>query len=161
MLTMVIGGLWHGAAWNFVLWGFYHGRLLVGHRIARPLAETLFDAKSSAGKAFSKAARIAIMFVFTCYGWLLFRAESLHQIVHMTRLLAHPLAGYDRTLFLTVVGFASPLILVQLFQYLRGRLNFLDFAWLPVEARFALYSIAAYFVFFLGGQPMSFIYFQF
>ena len=32
MLTMVLGGLWHGAAWNFVLWGCYHGRLLLVHR---------------------------------------------------------------------------------------------------------------------------------
>src|SRR5436305_788227 len=36
MLTMIIGGLWHGAAWTFVLWGFYQGALLVGHRLLEP-----------------------------------------------------------------------------------------------------------------------------
>ena len=38
MLTMVIGGLWHGAAWTFVAWGLYQGLLLVGHRLCEPLA---------------------------------------------------------------------------------------------------------------------------
>ena len=36
MLTMILGGLWHGAAWTFVLWGIYQGLLLVGHRLASP-----------------------------------------------------------------------------------------------------------------------------
>ena len=36
MLTMIIGGLWHGAAWTFVLWGTYQGVILVGHRLLRP-----------------------------------------------------------------------------------------------------------------------------
>ena len=35
MLTMILGGLWHGAAWTFVLWGYLPGVLLVGHRLAR------------------------------------------------------------------------------------------------------------------------------
>ncbi len=33
LLTMLLGGLWHGAAWNFVIWGAYHGFLLIGHRV--------------------------------------------------------------------------------------------------------------------------------
>ena len=37
MLTMILGGLWHGAAWTFVLWGVYQGVLLVMHRLADPL----------------------------------------------------------------------------------------------------------------------------
>jgi alginate O-acetyltransferase complex protein AlgI len=33
MLTMLLGGLWHGASWNFLLWGFLHGAILIGHRL--------------------------------------------------------------------------------------------------------------------------------
>ena len=40
MLTMILGGLWHGAAWTFVLWGVYQGLLLVVHRARRALAAT-------------------------------------------------------------------------------------------------------------------------
>jgi alginate O-acetyltransferase complex protein AlgI len=161
MLTMIIGGLWHGAAWNFVLWGFYHGSLLVIHRSLQPVSFKLFNATTNAGKRLSTAIRILIMFQFTAFGWLLFRAESLHQIGAMTSTMLHPFTGYDPALALRLLGYASPLILVQLFQFVRGKLNFLDFAWLPIEGRAAFYAVAAYFVFFLGGQPMSFIYFQF
>jgi len=77
MATMVLGGLWHGAAWNFVLWGLYQGLLLVVHRAwsrrpgARPPAE-------------GKGARLLttlVFFQFVCFGWMLFRAQSLGQVV--------------------------------------------------------------------------------
>ncbi|MFO1490970.1 MAG: MBOAT family O-acyltransferase [Kiritimatiellia bacterium] len=41
LLTMVLGGLWHGAAWHFVAWGLYHGLLLSGHRLLQPLLDRL------------------------------------------------------------------------------------------------------------------------
>ncbi len=37
MLTMLIGGLWHGAGWTFIIWGAYHGLLLSGYRLGSPL----------------------------------------------------------------------------------------------------------------------------
>ena len=40
MLTMTLGGLWHGASWTFVVWGLYHGLLLVGHRAFRRFCES-------------------------------------------------------------------------------------------------------------------------
>ena len=52
MLTMVIGGLWHGANWTFVAWGFYHGLLLVVHRIVPQPGEAfqiLLDARQEDG----------------------------------------------------------------------------------------------------------------
>src|SRR5439155_22224619 len=39
-LTMALGGLWHGASWNFVVWGMYNGLLLIGHRAFRAFADT-------------------------------------------------------------------------------------------------------------------------
>src|SRR5262245_19403814 len=82
MLTMVLGGLWHGAAWNFVLWGFYHGALLIGHRY---LADKgwVIGTQSAAGRF---ASRI-VMFHAVCYGWLLFRANSVTQIWNFTAAL--------------------------------------------------------------------------
>lgn len=45
MITMLLGGLWHGASWNFVLWGLMHGLLLIAHRglIKLKVIATLFD----------------------------------------------------------------------------------------------------------------------
>lgn len=74
MGTMLLGGLWHGASWNFVLWGFMHGILLLCHRI---LIST-----SSIRKAFEIAPRMSIFvgWVVTQYfvfmTWLVFRVED-------------------------------------------------------------------------------------
>ena len=38
MMTMLLGGLWHGASWNFILWGFVHGLLLIVHRFGKDIA---------------------------------------------------------------------------------------------------------------------------
>jgi D-alanyl-lipoteichoic acid acyltransferase DltB (MBOAT superfamily) len=160
MLTMVIGGLWHGAAWNFVLWGFYHGALLTIHRETSPMLKRLAHVLP-VGRRISRAFRVALMFVFTCYGWLLFRATSFHQISVMTRSLLHPFTGFDSDLLLKVAVLSAPLLLIQLVQYATGRKNLLDFGWVPVELRVVTYSAAAYFFLFLGGQPKSFIYFNF
>jgi alginate O-acetyltransferase complex protein AlgI len=82
MLTMVLGGLWHGAAWNFVLWGFYQGALLIGHRYLTDKGWVI-GTQSAAGRF---ASRI-VMFHAVCYGWLLFRAGSVTQIWNFTTAL--------------------------------------------------------------------------
>jgi len=65
----LFSGLWHGAAWNFVLWGAYHGFFLILDR--------LFFLKFS--EKIGKLPSIAITFFITIIGWVLFRAETLHQ----------------------------------------------------------------------------------
>ena len=65
MITMVLGGLWHGAAWGFVLWGTLHGVCLVVEHQLR-------------GRVHAPAwLRWAIVFNVVVFGWILFRAESL------------------------------------------------------------------------------------
>ena len=160
MLTMVLGGLWHGAAWNFVLWGFYQGLLLVVHRLSEPYLDRFFEARTPFGKGLSLAVRILVMFHLTCYGWLLFRATSMGQIVTMTKSLFGPWV-YDPQLLTQVGLFALPLIIIQLIQYMSGKLFFLDFRWVTPEIRTAAYAVLAYFILFRAAQPQSFIYFQF
>ncbi len=78
MITMVLGGLWHGAAWTFVIWGAYHGAgQVIGHwrrkrRMARGQPALLDDAWSVAGQRL-------ITFNLVCLGWVFFRADSLHS----------------------------------------------------------------------------------
>ena len=82
MLTMVLGGLWHGAAWNFVIWGIYQGLLLILHRAAT----VDLGLRIPEGRAWSWVSRI-LMFHAVCYGWLLFRATSFEQILNFTAAL--------------------------------------------------------------------------
>lgn len=71
-LVFLISGLWHGAAWNFVVWGAFHGFFLV--------ADRLFLLKFY--KAIGKFPSVVITFVITLVGWVLFRAESMEQVWH-------------------------------------------------------------------------------
>jgi D-alanyl-lipoteichoic acid acyltransferase DltB (MBOAT superfamily) len=160
MLTMVIGGFWHGAAWNFLLWGFYHGALLVAHRYAKPALDRVFAWPGRLGQALSFALLVVVFFHFTCYGWLLFRAASLAQVVAMTASFFGPWQ-VDWSIARDIALFSSPLILVQLVQFASGKLEFLSFRWISAEARVAIYAAMSYFVLFRGGAPQSFIYFQF
>ncbi len=85
MLTMLLGGLWHGAAWNFVLWGAFQGGILCLYRMVGIDSKTsdVLTFKNALGFFFS----MAVFFLFTCYGWMLFRAESLDQVVLYTEIL--------------------------------------------------------------------------
>src|SRR5208282_2218846 len=70
MITMLLGGLWHGAAWKFVMWGGLHG---VGLAVERALGPWL--SRRPAGLLAQAAATLAV-FHFVCLGWIFFRAES-------------------------------------------------------------------------------------
>lgn len=74
LLTMVLGGVWHGANWTFVVWGLYHGALLAAHRrIAVDAGWRLPDTR-----AMRVVSRL-VVFHLVCLGWLFFRAENLAQ----------------------------------------------------------------------------------
>ncbi len=91
MVTFLLSGFWHGASWNYVLWGFYHGVLLV---LTRGRAGTGRDARPS--RAWLVVPQIAGMFVLTCVGWLLFRETELPAIVRDLRLSPFGVSELDR-----------------------------------------------------------------
>jgi alginate O-acetyltransferase complex protein AlgI len=77
MLTMTLGGLWHGASWTFVVWGVLHGLLLIVHKTfqsfcaVRPRLDRLL--RSTAGTL----PRLALTFLSVCIAWVFFRATTL------------------------------------------------------------------------------------
>jgi len=161
MLTMTLGGLWHGAAWNFVAWGLYHGLLLVGHRLAQPALEKLTRGMASVWHRPWFLLRLLVMFHLTCYGWLLFRAKSLLQIADMSAALAHPLAAVPVDTLCRVAVLCLPIIIVQIIQHRTGRLEFMRLRWLPAAGKAAVYSVLLYCAIFHGAAPQAFVYFQF
>ncbi len=73
-IAMALAGLWHGAAWHFVIWGLFHGALLVLYRILGPAfsrATTFLPLWAA------KGLRIGLMFHLACLGWIFFRAKSM------------------------------------------------------------------------------------
>ena len=79
MMTMLLGGLWHGASWNFVLWGLIHGLLLIVHRLIKKVK--MID------MMFEKIPKISILvgwFVtqyFVFMTWLIFRVEDTQMLI--------------------------------------------------------------------------------
>ena len=71
MLTMLLGGLWHGASWNFVIWGGYHGALLA---IERAMGRRLFEERP---RLWVYPLRALLTLVLVCLGWVFFRAGTL------------------------------------------------------------------------------------
>jgi alginate O-acetyltransferase complex protein AlgI len=160
MITMVLGGLWHGAAWNFILWGFYHGFLLAAHRVMQPLLLSVGNIFKSAPGLW-KWFTIFCMFVLTCYGWLLFRATSLNQVMEMSIALLNPLEGIQWDLVKQVALIISPLLLVQIIQLRSGVLFFTQPKKFPRFLAVIAYTLMIYLSVFHGGQPQAFVYFQF
>ncbi len=79
MITMLLGGLWHGANWTFVIWGALHG---IGQSIERKFRTRLaISSRASEVSLIHRwLVRIAI-FHIVCIAWIFFRAQSLHQAV--------------------------------------------------------------------------------
>src|SRR4029077_11470506 len=79
LITMTLGGLWHGAGWNYLLWGLLHGVALAMHR--------LYDGVVPADRRLPAPLAWALTMVVVFAGWFLFRARSWDLIVAMTAAL--------------------------------------------------------------------------
>jgi alginate O-acetyltransferase complex protein AlgI len=152
MLTMLLGGLWHGAAWTFVVWGGIHG---LGLSIERALG---WRPTSTAAKWFGRV----LTFHVVCFGWVFFRADSFGRASQVLERLV------------TAWGQSSPLVTTSVVlaiavgiagQYVRpaavGRL-LVGFQRLPVVAQGASVGVALMVINTLGPEGVApFIYFRF
>lgn len=120
MLTMILGGLWHGAAWTFVIWGFYQGALLSIYRALGIDAEMGGDYPQ-----WKKILMIIFFFQLTCIGWLIFRAETPETIVsYLGGILFNPLTTPETwELLKTLLFYSWFLIVFQVLQYKANNLN--------------------------------------
>lgn len=164
MLTMVLGGLWHGAAWNFVLWGGYQGALLCAHRFITIGKEQTEGVKRSLSNRIVEFLKMVFFFAFICYGWLLFRANSFHQIVSFTQtLLGFGVAGAPSILQRPPLGAMLGLLLLAILQtaeYLDGRTDVVRYWRKPIQG---LVLAFMFLILVMGASnvPVQFIYFQF
>jgi alginate O-acetyltransferase complex protein AlgI len=92
-ITMTLGGLWHGASWNFVIWGVFHGIALIVHRLAQPFFVSRPQFQSWVESLAGTAARMAVTFAIVCAGWVLFRATSLVMAGTIFERMLIPSAG--------------------------------------------------------------------
>ncbi len=158
MITMLLGGLWHGASWNFVFWGFLHGLYLAVHKFFR----NLVPYKKPASKNWWYYCKYAINLLFTLclanFTWLFFRSKDVattkEYLIGLTRLQWDiPIAALP-LLFLTLLILSIDLPqAINDDEYAVLKLNWV---WKTLMACAALLLL-----FICGGYRAPFIYFQF
>ena len=158
-LTMLLGGLWHGAAWNFVFWGAFHGLILVIYRFAE-------QTRAARGKppvhlwGLALPLRILVMFALTVVGWILFRSHSVDQLWQMLTRIGPETSPRTLEFAQTLLFFSLPLMLAQAIE--QWRRDLLVFPKLPAPLLATLYAIMIALMLVLGvRESMEFIYFQF
>lgn len=156
-ITMLLGGLWHGASWNFVLWGGFHGTILILHRLI-----SRKEAHSNPSQPI-ELIKIVGMFHLTCFGWLLFRATSLPQIGDMiSAMIFGPLVTPHKTSywFAMTAFFSFFPLAANMIQNHFNRPN--EILSLPLMPRYVLTAALLYLIICLGNfGTQQFIYFQF
>jgi D-alanyl-lipoteichoic acid acyltransferase DltB (MBOAT superfamily) len=78
MITMVLGGLWHGASWNFVIWGTLHGIALAATRMWQRRRGKKSDANVTTN-VFVRAFNVFCTFQYVCFAWIFFKASDLEH----------------------------------------------------------------------------------
>ena len=156
-LTMLLGGLWHGASWTFVIWGGYHGLLLMIYRFAEPFLSKLKEPGSVLMRRIWYWMRVIFFFQFISLGWLFFRAKSIGQASSMIRALISPSTLYFNGT--SILFFVFVLLVVEYIQYKKDDL-FAPLTWRPV-VQIILYLVILFSLLLMGVKGEEFIYQQF
>ena len=161
-LTMLLGGLWHGASWNFVIWGGLQGLFLSLSRATIPYRDQFFE-RVHFPPTFRKLIQMAITFNLVCFCWIFFRADSLGD---SAEIIVSIFSAWDgpfvstHTMAHGSVALAA-LLLIEMFREKVGSLRD-AVAEFPLPVRWACWYTLIFLIITLGvdggGQ---FIYFQF
>lgn len=158
MVTMLLGGLWHGASWLFVLWGGAHGLLLVLERVASRFFGTLAFFKTPVARFFLGF----LTFLLVCLTWVLFRAENIDAAGQLFAVMLQPSAGLvvtNLSQVLTVVGVIAALLGTHWFMRKREFGTMLkSLPWPAIGLILAGMIIA---ILLSPGEERDFIYFEF
>ncbi|MEZ7979597.1 MAG: MBOAT family protein [Myxococcota bacterium] len=162
-ITMLLGGIWHGASWNFVIWGAYHGILLALSRSTLPVRDRVYEALH-VPRFIVAPIRMLITFHLVCLGWIFFRAATLSDSVQIITGIPDLFAGkpyLDPSIFAHGAVGISILLFAQVIQERFGPIRDLLNAGPPV-LRWAVLYLLIFLIITLGVDGGSqFIYFQF
>ena len=121
IVTMLLGGLWHGAAWRFVLWGGWHGASLAVHKWFMAHVPG-FKAQGADMPRWRRIIGIVVTFHVVCFGWIMFRASDLQTARNMLsqiftdfkpELIPQVVSGYAAVMGLMAVGYLLHLMPVR------------------------------------------------
>jgi len=155
MITMLLGGLWHGASWNFVVWGGLHGLYLVVHKLVG-------GGRVDAGPVrWRHVPSILLTFVFVNIAWVFFRADSFDSSWQILRNIFTLKEGFTAKADLTLVAILGVATLIVDLGNRKGFDALRLVRRSPALAGAATALVIGAVIVFSGGTPEPFIYFQF
>jgi len=163
MLTMLLGGLWHGANWQMVFWGALHGGALVVHKTFREQVDAHhLQAKNRVLKGVLTGLSVLGMYLFTCVCWVFFRAQSFTVATTILTRIVTGASGVQyyfvfTFLFAAIIGVATAIAVVKNHGHGYYPVLNLNKFWPKV---LLLFVILMTIMFFYAGDT-AFIYFQF
>jgi alginate O-acetyltransferase complex protein AlgI len=152
---MLLGGLWHGASWNFVIWGGYHGGLL---SIERMMGRREFEKRPP---VWLYPLRALITFALVCVGWVFFRAASFADSRYVLSQLIHGGKQMEALLPRWLVYMTGASLLIALIEE--------KFQWTERLSRGSAWAYAVFMIVLLltieligvTEKALPFVYFQF
>jgi alginate O-acetyltransferase complex protein AlgI len=151
MITMLLGGLWHGAAWSYAVWGGFHGFVLALERFLTGKIKI----KSNIVFVFIK--RIMV-FVFVTFAWLLFKLpEFSHVMDFMKTIFRSNSLSFDWSLCLNIFLYSFPIFLYHGFYLIKDK----EYFKVVRKYEYLIYGFLLFLILTNSGSSGSFIYFQF
>lgn len=167
MLTMLIGGLWHGASWLFVIWGGLHGFYLIGERILKSRKISTYEIWQ---KPMARIFLALITFVLVCFAWVFFRAGTLERALDIVGAMAGVYSfSLQSDLFVPLFDMILVFIVTEIVIFfhwaMRDKSLEQAFAGIPWQAHAALLAVLMFLIISsfsnYSGVSRAFIYFQF
>lgn len=163
IITWAIMGFWHGAAWTYVLWGVYHGFVIVIYNRIRPYLILIKLKKSRTMSNILLTGKMLFIFHIFCVGILFFAVKSPSEVLTALKKIVFDFSTIYDYIILAIVQaivFVVPLLVMEYFQY-KSDNELVVFKW-PALIRSIVYFIVFYSIIMYGDfSAQKYYYFQF
>jgi alginate O-acetyltransferase complex protein AlgI len=161
-IVFTLSGLWHGASMSFVIWGIYHAIALMLHKAYVDILKSINVYDKIKTIRIYQLVSWFITGLIVAYGWLIFRANSLGQLIEMSQTLFMGVGDIGKEIIYPnmLIETAWLLLVVQLFQYFKNDLMVVyNTKYYPIRS--LVYLIMIYIMLGVNNNAQEFIYFQF
>ncbi|MBQ6210637.1 MAG: MBOAT family protein [Prevotella sp.] len=161
LLTMMLGGLWHGAAWSYLVWGTFHGLCLVVERAVCGRRENCISLGNSLGaRRISHVLSVVFVFLLVMFGWLLFVLSDFSQAIRYVQCI---FGNFGKVAFIDpklmpIAIYSFPVILYHLIYRFRKTVFVKRYIF---RFDYMLYGLMLFLILTNSGSANAFVYFQF
>ena len=165
IIVMLLGGLWHGASWSFMVWGGAHGLCLAVERMIGVKVQREGRHQNTILGSIISLCQLFLVFNLVSVLWLLFQLKDFHEaLLYLKELSYLRFAGKSPQIYYSLVVFGLPIIAYHFYGAVREKCgNSISFIpnFLYIRMRNLVYAILLFLIITNSGNPGAFIYFQF